>query len=139
VVVDRDVVTAKIATIDRCLQRISDTRGERSAFLLPIEIDDIVVLNLLRGVQAAIDLATHVVAAEGYGLSDSVAAFFTVLEGRGIVEHRLAERLRKMAGFRNIAVHDYQALDPAIVESIVIRNLDDLRLFAVRIADRYGI
>ena len=137
--VDRDVVTAKIATIDRCLQRISDTRGERRAFLLPIEIDDIVVLNLQRAVQATIDLATHVVAAEGYGLSDSVAAFFTVLEGRGIVEHPLAERLRKMAGFRNIAVHDYQALDPAIVESIVSRHLDDLRLFAVRIADHYGI
>ncbi len=137
--VDRDVVTAKIVTIDRCLQRISETRGERRAFLLPIEIDDIGVLNLQRAVQAAIDLATHVVAAEGYGLSDSVAAFFTVLEGHGIVEPRLAERLRKMAGFRNIAVRDYQALDPAIVEAIVSRHLDDLRLFAVRIADRFGI
>jgi hypothetical protein len=50
--VDRDVVTAKVATIDRCLQRISETRGERRAVLLPVEVEDIVVLNLQRAVQA---------------------------------------------------------------------------------------
>jgi uncharacterized protein YutE (UPF0331/DUF86 family) len=135
--VDRDVVTAKVATIDRCLQRISETRGERSAVLLPVEVEDIVVLNLQRAVQAAIDLATHVVSAEGYALPDSVAAFFSVLEGHGILEPPLAERLRRMVGFRN--VHDYQALDSRIVEAIVSRHLTDLRLFAARVVDRFGI
>lgn len=119
--VDRDVVTAKVATIDRCLQRISETRGERSAVLLPVEVEDIVVLNLQRAVQAAIDLATHVVSAEGYALPDSVAAFFSVLEGHGIMEPALAERLRRMVGFRNVAIHDYQAIDARIVEAIVSR------------------
>jgi uncharacterized protein YutE (UPF0331/DUF86 family) len=137
-VVDRDVVTAKISTIDRCLQRIAETRGERRAFLLSIEIDDIVVLNLQRAVQATVDLATEVVTAEGYGLACSIAALFTLLEGHGIIEPRLAERLRKMPGSLNIA-DDYEPLDPAIVEAIVSRHLDDLRLFAVRIADRFGI
>ena len=137
--VDRDVVTAKVATIDRCLQRISETRGERSAVLLPVEVEDIVVLNLQRAVQAAIDLATHVVSAEGYALPDSVAAFFSVLEGHGMLEPSLAERLRRMVGFRNVAIHDYQALDSRIVEAIVSRHLTDLRLFAARVVDRFGI
>jgi uncharacterized protein YutE (UPF0331/DUF86 family) len=137
--VDRDVVTAKVATIDRCLRRISETRDERSAVLLPVEVEDIVVLNLQRAVQAAIDLATHVVSAEGYALPDSVAAFFSVLEGHGILEPPLAERLRRMVGFRNIAIHDYQTLDAGIVEAIVSRHLTDLRLFAARVVDRFGI
>ena len=137
--VDRDVVTAKVATIDRCLQRISETRGERSVVLLPVEVGDIVVLNLQRAVQAAIDLATHVVAAEGYALPDSVAAFFSVLDGHGILEHSLAERLRRMVGFRNIAIHDYRALDAGIVEAIVSRHLTDLRLFAAQMVDRFDI
>jgi uncharacterized protein YutE (UPF0331/DUF86 family) len=33
--VDRDVVTARAATIDRCLDGIALTRGERRAVLLP--------------------------------------------------------------------------------------------------------
>jgi uncharacterized protein YutE (UPF0331/DUF86 family) len=137
--VDRDIVTAKVATIDRCLQRISETRGERSTFLLPVEIDDIVVLNLQRAVQAVIDLATHIVSAEGHALPDSVDGFFSVLEGRGILEPPLGDRLRRMVGFRNIAIHDYQTLDAGIVEAFVSRHLADLRLFAARVVDRFGI
>ena len=41
---------------------------------------------------AAIDLATHVVTAEEYGLPDSVAAFFSTLEARGVLERSLADR-----------------------------------------------
>ena len=137
--VDRDVVIAKVATIDRCLRRIAETRGERRAVLLPIEVEDIVVLNLQRSVQAAIDLATHVVTAEEYGLPDSVAAFFSTLEARGVLEPSLADRLRRMVGFRNIAVHDYETLDPNIVEAIVTRHLDDLRTFAGRVVERFGL
>jgi uncharacterized protein YutE (UPF0331/DUF86 family) len=138
VVVDRDVVTAKIAAIDRCLQRITFTRDERRTALLPIELEDIVVLNLQRAVQRAIGLATHVVTTEEYGLPDSVAAFFSVLERHGVIDAELADRLRKMAGFRNIAVHEYQALDPEIVEAIVTRHLDDLRAFSASIVTRFG-
>lgn len=35
-----------------------------------------------------------------------------------------------MVGFRNIAVHDYQALNLVIVQAIIDRHLDDLRSFA---------
>jgi len=138
-VVDRDLVTARIAIIDRCLQRIAEVRGERRTTLLPIDVEDIELLNLQRAVQAAIDLAAHVVATEGYGLPDTVAATFTLLEAHGIVDADLATRLRKMVGFRNIAVHNYQALNPEIVEAIVTRHLDDLRAFASRVVEHFGL
>ena len=137
--VDRDVVTAKIATIDRGLERIAVTRGERRAMLLPVEIEDIVVVNLQRAVQAAIDLATHVVTTEQYGLPDSVAAFFTVLERHGVIDPELEDRLRRMVGFRNIAVHEYEALNPEIIEAIVTRHLSDLRAFSASIVGRFAL
>jgi uncharacterized protein YutE (UPF0331/DUF86 family) len=43
-----------------------------------------------------------------------------------------------MVGFRNIAIHDYQTLDPRVVEAIVTRHLDDLRDFAARLAQRFA-
>ena len=137
--VDRDVALAKIATIDRCLQRIADVRGQRRAALLPVDVEDIVLLNLQRAVQAAIDLAAHVVATEAYGLPASVADAFSLLEGQGVLDALLAERLRRMVGFRNILIHNYRALDPAIVETIIVRRLDDLRAFSARIVARYGL
>ena len=138
-VVDRDLALAKIAAIDSCLRRIADVRGGRRATLLPVDVDEIVLLNLQRAVQATIDLATHVVATEGYGLPGTVAENFTLLERRGIIDAQLAERLRKMVGFCNIAVHNYQVLNPEIVEAIVTNHLGDLREFSARIAQRFSL
>jgi uncharacterized protein YutE (UPF0331/DUF86 family) len=137
-VVDRDIVLAKIATIDRCIRRIEDVRGSRPE-LRPIDVDDLVIVNLQRATQATIDLAAHVTSAEGYGLADTIAGEFTLLEKNAVIDAELAERMRKMVGFRNIAVHDYQTIDPTIVEAIVTRHLGDLRRFAARIASRFSI
>jgi uncharacterized protein YutE (UPF0331/DUF86 family) len=68
-----------------------------------------------------------------------VAETFSLLEQHGVLEASLAGRLRKMVGFRNLAVHDYQTIDPRILESIVTTRLDDLRAFAALVAERFGI
>jgi uncharacterized protein YutE (UPF0331/DUF86 family) len=138
-VVDRDVAFARIATIDHCLGRIADVGGSRRATLLPADVEEIVLLNLQRAVQAAIDLAAHVVASEGYGLPSSLATNFTLLEQHGVIEPDLAERLRRMTGFRNIAIHQYEVLDQRIIESIVQNHLGDLRELCARIAVRFNL
>ena len=51
----------------------------------------------------------------------------------------LAERLRRMTGFRNVAVHEYRRLDPAVLEGIVRERLEDLRSFAATIVERAGL
>jgi uncharacterized protein YutE (UPF0331/DUF86 family) len=138
-VVDRDLVLAKLATMDRCIARIGEVRDHRQRTLLPVDVQDITVLNLQRAIQAAIDLAAHVVATEAYGLPDTIAANFVLLQQNGVLDASLADQLRRMVGFRNIAVHNYQDLDQAIVAAIVSEHLDDLRQFGARILERFGV
>ena len=133
---DRDLVLAKVETLERCLARIAEVR-ERLA-LQPMDIQDITVLNLQRAVQAMIDLAAHVVSQEGLGLADSLGASFSLLERAGVIGAGLAERLRRMTGFRNVAVHEYRRLDPAVLDGIVRERLGDLRAFAATIVERAG-
>lgn len=137
--VDQDLVTAKLSTIERCLARIADVQGPRRGQLEPLDVEDITALNLQRAVQAAIDLAAHVVADEGYGVPSDSAEIFVLLDEHGVLDSDLAGRLRKMVGFRNVAVHAYQRLDPAIVQSIVDRHLDDLRALGARVVAHYGL
>lgn len=136
--VDRDVVLAKIAAIDHCLGRIADVRGPRSATLLPLEAEEIIELNLQRAVQAAIDLAAHIVSTEGYGLPESVAGTFALLEQHAVIDSGLADQLRRMVGFRNIAVHEYDTLDPAIVTRIVEERLGEDGAFCALVVERFG-
>ena len=136
--VDRNVVAAKLTVIDRCIARIEEVHGGGRPELRPVDVDDITAINLQRAVQAAIDLATHVVATESYGTPDSVSDAFTLLERQGMIDSDLAGRLRRVVGFRNIAIHDYQSVDPAIVKSIVQQRLGDLRTLGARIVATFG-
>ncbi len=46
-----------------------------------------------------------------------------------MLDHALGDHLRKMVGFRNVAIHQYQKLDLEIVRRIVAESLDDFLVF----------
>lgn len=54
---------------------------------------------------------------------------FRLLATAGQIQPALAERLQHMVGFRNIAVHQYQAMSNIIVARIVEDHLGDFTDF----------
>jgi uncharacterized protein YutE (UPF0331/DUF86 family) len=48
-----------------------------------------------------------------------------LLRGAKLIDADVADRMARMVGFRNVAVHDYRKLDLEIVKSIVTDRLDD--------------
>jgi len=126
---DKDIVIAKVATIQKCLERIRDVTALDPASLDDIDRQDIYVLNLQRAIQASIDLASHIVASQGLGLPETVRENFTLLRDKGLIDPLTASRMEKMTGFRNIAIHNYQALNLEILKSILTKNLKDLEDF----------
>ncbi|MEI8358695.1 MAG: DUF86 domain-containing protein [Deltaproteobacteria bacterium] len=125
-----DVVLVKLATIDRCLERIrSVTRGDPEA-VNDLDVEEIVVLNLQRAIQATIDLAAHVIAGRNWGLPDSLRAHFRILVDHRVIDPALGSRLEAMVGFRNIAVYEYDRIDRTILRSILSEHLVDLSDFA---------
>lgn len=135
---DRDVILSKAATIQRCLARIAEVTGFDPESLEDMNKQDIFVLNLQRAVQAAIDLAAHGAASENLGIPETAAGNFTLLQQAGFIDDQLAEKMRKMTGFRNIAVHDYEALDIEILKSILVHRLKDLEDFYGAALKRFG-
>jgi uncharacterized protein YutE (UPF0331/DUF86 family) len=55
---------------------------------------------------------------------------FSILIREKVVQPQLGEPLKRTVDFRNIAVHQYSALDLSIVEAIIGSNLDDLLAYA---------
>ena len=135
---DNDVVMAKIAIIQRCLRRIRETTNNDPDSLDDIDKQDIFVLNLQRSVQAAIDLATHIVASEGLGLPDTIKDNFRLLLEKKIISKEIAVKMERMVGFRNIAVHDYQSIDEEILKSILREHLSDIEAFYGSVITYYG-
>ena len=126
-----DVVLNKCATIERCVQRVREEyAGDPAALARDLTRQDSIVLNLQRASQAAIDLAMHLVRTQSLGIPQQSREAFTLLEKARVLPESIAEPLRKMVGFRNVAIHDYQEINLAIVQAIVERGLDDLLAFA---------
>jgi uncharacterized protein YutE (UPF0331/DUF86 family) len=134
---DRDVVLAKVAAIQKCLRRIKEVTGFDPDRLDEPDAQDIFVLNLQRAIQSSIDLATHVVASEGLGIPDTIRGNFVLLENAKIITKTLSKKMQSMVGFRNIAIHDYQALDLEILKAILVKNLKDLEQFYTYIFTRF--
>ena len=67
----------------------------------------------------------HVVASERLGVPQESREAFTLLENAGRIDAVTAEAMRRMVGFRNVAVHDYQTLSRPILLSILENNLGD--------------
>lgn len=126
-----DVLLNKVAIIERCLKRVEEEyRGHEQEFATNFTRQDAIVLNLLRACEAAIDLAMHLVRVRRLGLPQESREAFTLLERAGVIEAPLAQRMRAMVGFRNVAVHDYQRFNLDIVRMIIERHLDEFRLYA---------
>jgi len=125
------VVRSKVQAIVDHVRRIREVDpGTEQALRDDILRQESILLNVQRACQAAIDLANHLVDVRKLGTPDDSRDAFVRLERSGLLPAELAQHLRGMVGFRNIAVHRYHELDLRVLRSILDSRLPDLLQFA---------
>lgn len=110
------------------LARSTPPAGER--FATDYTRQDAAVLNIQRACEAAIDMGQHVVRRDRLGVPQGTREIFGLLVQARRIEPPLAEALQRMVGFRNIAVHQYQALQLPILIRILETHLDEFTVFS---------
>lgn len=125
-----DVLLNKAAAIERAVARAREEYAGDDANLLRNQTrQDAIILNLQRACESSIDAAMHLVRIHRLGIPQETREAFDLLERAGHLDPPLATRLRKMVGFRNVAVHDYQKLNLDVVRAILVERLDDFLEF----------
>jgi uncharacterized protein YutE (UPF0331/DUF86 family) len=126
-----DVVLQKSASIERAVARAREEFARNPATFASDQTRyDAAILNIQRGCETAIDLAQATVRAKHLGVATSARDVFRLLQAANIIEETLSQALQRMVGFRNIAIHEYQRLDPEIVIAIIEKELDQLLEFS---------
>ena len=133
---DREVVEQKIESLRRCVERVRE-KCPASADALASDADaqDILTLNLTRAVQL---LRGHWRAPDRRRDSpapDTMGQTFDVLAELGVISPELAGRMKKAVGFRNIAVHNYEAIDWQIAHVIDTPHMSDFTAFATAVVE----
>ncbi len=94
---------------------------------------DIMKYNLIIAIQAAIDICYHIVAKEGGRAPQGYGDCFKILGEREIISLPFAQKLGRMAKFRNLLVHLYGEVDDQRVYRIMREDLSDLEKFEARL------
>jgi len=124
-----DVILNKTTTIERCVKRIYEVYEGNPSNLTDFTKQDSMILNIQRACEASIDIAMHIVSERKLGVPKASREAFKLLQEANIIDEHLAKSLMNMVGFRNIAVHDYQALQLNILEAIIEKHISDFSRF----------
>lgn len=138
-----DVLLNKAATIERCVARAREEyAANRLGFASDFTRQDAAILNIQRACEAALDMGQHLIRRERLGVPQGARDVFGLLARGGWITGDLADALKRMVGFRNIAVHDYQTLQLPITIRIIESHLDEFLQYSqallLRDAGRQG-
>ncbi len=129
-----DAILNKKASIERCIQQIKTYYALDTG--VPFASDylkqDAIALNLQRICEMTIDIANHLVRRKKLGLPQGSRDSFALLHQAGLLSTAQMQQLQAMVGFRNILVHQYQALSLQIMVDVIENHLGDLLEFADR-------
>ena len=128
-----DVIINKVQSIQRCILRAKEEYEQAGdTFRDDYTRQDASILNLTRACEQSIDLANHIIKTHKLGIPTRSSDSFSLLIENKIINKELGEKLIKMTGFRNTAIHQYQELNIGIVIAIITTGISDLLAFSDR-------
>jgi uncharacterized protein YutE (UPF0331/DUF86 family) len=132
-----DVVLNKVASLERCVKRIREVYAGTDANLYGnLTGQESILLNLQRACETSIDLAMHIVRKHRLGVPQDSRDAFELLHANGRLDEKLAAAMKRMVGFRNVAIHEYDKLNLDIVKAIITQRLDDVLSFGQQMLRR---
>lgn len=132
---DPALIAKKLAVVETCVAQLRSL-ARPAEIARDLREERFVEHTLQIAVQAAQDVASHVVSDERLGEPRTNQELFRLLERAGWIDPELGATMRRIVGFRNVLVHGYDEVNLAIVRDVVEHRLDDLLAFVAAIRSR---
>jgi uncharacterized protein YutE (UPF0331/DUF86 family) len=132
---DVELIEKKLAFIETCVRQLRDL-GQPERIPVDVREERFAAHTLQIAIQAAQDVASHIVSEGRLGEPETNRELFELLRRNGWLDSELSVVIQRMVGFRNLVVHGYQSLNPAILQDLVVHRLDDLLAFVGAIRSR---
>lgn len=111
-------------------------RLAREDFLSNREAVDAAKYRLVVAVEAAVAICMHLASRLAHRSPESYADCFALLAEQSLLAPELAERLGRLARFRNLLVHAYARVSDARVWEVLTRDLGDLEAYLAALGER---
>lgn len=130
-VIRQEALRERIAALREAVARLRNVEGTEG---VPEDVREWARERGLQvAAQAVFDIGNHVLSGAFAERPAEYAAIPSHLRDHGVLSAALEKRLRGLAGFRNLLVHDYVRVDPRRVRDLVDARLGDFDAFATEV------
>jgi uncharacterized protein YutE (UPF0331/DUF86 family) len=129
---DPELLAKKLAFIETCVRELREL-ADLGKLDSDLRERRFVERTLQLAIQAALDVASHIASDQRLGEPRTQRELFELLVKAAWLPVELLDRLRAMAGFRNVLVHGYADVELELVREVVENHLPDLELFAASV------
>lgn len=135
--VDKAIIQRKLASLLEYRNQLE----EYSSILVDTYRADwktqrIVERTLQMMIELCADIAGHIISDNSWRTPETYAETFRVLGEQELLTPELTSVMEKMAKFRNVVVHQYEAVDAEIVVLVLRKHLNDFNRYSEAIIDR---
>ncbi len=125
-----ELIRSKLADIEDSISLVEEN--------LPSSFKEFSHLGLLKdgiykrmeyAIENIIDICSIINSDLHLGIPESEESFVESLVNNGILTQNMADKTRRMKGFRNIIVHRYGRIDDMLAHKILTENMDDFYEF----------
>lgn len=136
--VEKDVITKRLIALEEYLRDLASVQEISWEVFTKDKITRRFVERTLHiAIEACLDISNHIISYEGYREPQTNKDSFEVLMEQGIIDSELNIRLKKMAQFRNVIVHDYVGIQPEIVYAVLTKHVKDIAIFGLLVKEKF--
>ncbi len=133
--IDKRLVCAKLAQLRERQQLLTQLAAEPQAQFVADRVKISAAERALQvSIEICLDLGQHLIAALALPRPSEYRDIFRILGEHGLIDRQFADRLQRMAAFRNRLVHAYANVDPGTVYGFLQGDRADFDEFARTVA-----
>ena len=127
---DRPLIEQHLLNMEEALINLAQYRGlPFEAFEKDLSLRWVVERGLQILIQNLLDIGAHILASGLTNDWDDYGEIISKLGHHGVLPGDFAEKIKGMAGLRNILVHEYLRVDAKKIHDLLVNKLDDFAEF----------
>lgn len=128
--IDKDVINSRISKLREYLKILAKLKKEKKKdFIKDYKIYGLAERYLQLSIECILDIGNHLISRLNLEKPETYQEILEILGNNEILPEEFAHKIAKMAGFRNILIHNYLDIDRTIVYDHLQENLTDFKDF----------
>ncbi|MBI4745550.1 MAG: DUF86 domain-containing protein [Deltaproteobacteria bacterium] len=136
--VDREKIAQRISEIQAAIDSLEGYAVMDAArFLSDGERVAAAKYHLLTMIEGCMSICTHIATKQMHKVPEGYGTCFKLMSEGRVIDDGLSDSLSRMAGFRNLVIHQYWAIDNHKVHKFIGPGIKDVKRYIQIVGEKY--